>query len=85
MVGGDAIGPRPVNFHLDALKSMGAIIEETETGYRASAPKGLHGAVVTLPYPSVGATENVILASPKFWRVAFPPTDWTQPVSGVEP
>jgi UDP-N-acetylglucosamine 1-carboxyvinyltransferase len=63
MVGGDAIGPRPVDFHLEALVSMGASIEETADGYRATAPKGgLHGATISLPYPSVGATESVIFA-----------------------
>jgi UDP-N-acetylglucosamine 1-carboxyvinyltransferase len=63
LVGGDAIGPRPINFHLDALSAMGAEITETASGYRATAPHGLHGAVITLPFPSVGATENVILAA----------------------
>jgi UDP-N-acetylglucosamine 1-carboxyvinyltransferase len=63
MLGGDAIGPRPVNFHLQALQQMGAVIEETPTGYRATAPKGgLHGTTIALPYPSVGATESIILA-----------------------
>lgn len=61
-VGGDAIGPRPVDFHLEALEQMGAVIEVTSHGYRASAPDGLHGTTITLPYPSVGATESVILA-----------------------
>ncbi|HVQ44270.1 MAG TPA: UDP-N-acetylglucosamine 1-carboxyvinyltransferase [Candidatus Saccharimonadia bacterium] len=62
-VGGDAIGPRPVNFHLRALEQMGAVIEEHEEYYRARAPKGgLHGTTVTLPFPSVGATESVMLA-----------------------
>ncbi len=63
MVGGDDIGPRPVNFHLDALEAMGAKIEVTETAFKASAPKGLHGASIVLPYPSVGATENIIFAA----------------------
>jgi UDP-N-acetylglucosamine 1-carboxyvinyltransferase len=62
-VGGDAIGPRPVNFHLQALEQMGAHIEHGEHGYRATAPKGLHGTLITLPYPSVGATENIIFAA----------------------
>ncbi len=62
-VGGDAIGPRPVNFHIEALTQMGAEIEETPTGYRAIAPKdGLHGTTIVLPHPSVMATESVILA-----------------------
>jgi UDP-N-acetylglucosamine 1-carboxyvinyltransferase len=53
LVGGDAIGPRPVNFHLDALRAMGAVINETDNSYVATAPHGLHGTVITLPYPSV--------------------------------
>ncbi|GAC1600487.1 MAG: UDP-N-acetylglucosamine 1-carboxyvinyltransferase [Candidatus Saccharimonadales bacterium] len=61
-VGGDAIGPRPVDFHLDALQQMGAVIEVTGNGYRATAPNGLAGTTIELPYPSVGATESVILA-----------------------
>lgn len=59
---GDRIGPRPVNFHLDALEKMGAVIEADADGYRASAPKGLKGAIITLPYPSVGATETILFA-----------------------
>jgi UDP-N-acetylglucosamine 1-carboxyvinyltransferase len=62
-VGGDAIGPRPVDFHLRALQEMGAVIEQTGHGYKASAPGGLQGALITLPYPSVGATESVIFAA----------------------
>ena len=62
-VGGDAIGPRPVNYHMAALEEMGAIVEVTETSYKAHVPKsGLHGTTVVLPYPSIGATETVILA-----------------------
>lgn len=61
-VGGDKIGPRPVNWHLDALRKMGAEIEETHDGIRATAKERLQGALVDLPYPSVGATETAILA-----------------------
>lgn len=61
IVGGDKIGPRPVNFHVDSLKEMGAKIEETESSYQAKAEK-LKGVTIELPYPSVGATENIILA-----------------------
>lgn len=61
-VGGDAIGPRPVDFHIEALRTMGAQIEVTSTGYRATTT-GLKGAKIDLPYPSVGATENIILAA----------------------
>jgi len=62
IVGGDRIGPRPVNYHLDALRTMGAVIEEGDKAFVASAPNGLHGAHIRLPYPSVGATENILLA-----------------------
>lgn len=62
VVGGDAIGPRPVNYHLQALQQMGAAIESTSQEYRASAAR-LRGTSVHLPYPSVGATENIILAA----------------------
>ncbi len=62
LVGGDAIGARPVNFHLQALSRMGAEIEEVPEGYRARVKKRLKGALIELPYPSVGATETAILA-----------------------
>lgn len=66
-VGGCNLGKRPVNFHVEALESMGAKIEyremKREGAYFARAHKGLHGAQISLPYPSVGATENALLAS----------------------
>jgi UDP-N-acetylglucosamine 1-carboxyvinyltransferase len=61
-VGGDQIGRRPVDFHVDALRSMGAAIEVTDDGIRAKASR-LHGAKIELPYPSVGATETVLLSA----------------------
>lgn len=61
-VGGDKIGPRPVNFHLDILRAMGAEVEETADGYRATVKGKLKGALISLPYPSVGATETALLA-----------------------
>jgi len=61
-LGGCEIGARPVNFHLDALEKMGATIQCTDDGYDAKAKK-LHGAVIDLPFPSVGATENIMLAA----------------------
>lgn len=61
--GGCALGGRPIDLHLFALRQMGAAFtEEGETLY-CTAPHGLHGAAVTLPYPSVGATENLIIAA----------------------
>lgn len=62
VVGGDAIGARPVNYHLAALKAMGAEVEATDNSFRAAAKK-LHGATITMPYPSVGATETVAMAA----------------------
>lgn len=62
LVDGDRIGPRPVNYHVATLKKMGAQIEETPDGYHASVKTRLKGALIKLPYPSVGATETAILA-----------------------
>lgn len=62
MVGGDRIGGRPVNFHIQALKALGAEIEVTDEGIRASC-KRLRGAIIELPYPSVGATESTLLSA----------------------
>jgi len=63
ILGGDKIGNRPVDIHLNALKSLGAEIEVSENSFIASVPHGLRGAKVHLRYPSVGATENTILAA----------------------
>lgn len=62
-LGGCEIGDRPVDFHFDVLRSFGAVIEKLPTGTRLSAPDGLHGAKISLPYPSVGATEQVLLSA----------------------
>jgi len=62
LVGGDKIGPRPINFHLQALRQMGADIEEQKDGYRTTIQKRLKGTLIALDYPSVGATETCILA-----------------------
>ena len=63
ILGGDKIGPRPVNLHFDALGLMGVVITVTEKSYKVQAPHGLHGAKITFPFPSVGATENTILTA----------------------
>ncbi len=60
--GGCAIGRRPVDIHLAALRKMGAEIREEEGMIVCRAEK-LHGAAVHLPFPSVGATENVMMAA----------------------
>jgi len=62
-LGGCRIGDRPIDFHLDALRKFGATVEKLPSGIRLSAPNGLHGANIHLPYPSVGATEQVLLTA----------------------
>lgn len=62
-LGGCRIGDRPIDFHLDALENFGAIVEKLPTGIRLSAPEGLVGTKMSLPYPSVGATEQVLLTA----------------------
>jgi UDP-N-acetylglucosamine 1-carboxyvinyltransferase len=62
-LGGCRIGNRPINFHMDALRAFGAIVDKSYEGIRLTAPAGLHGANIDLPYPSVGATEQVLLTS----------------------
>jgi UDP-N-acetylglucosamine 1-carboxyvinyltransferase len=60
--GGDDFGSRPIDMHLDGLEAMGASFELVHGVLHATAPDGLHGAEVYLEFPSVGATENVLLA-----------------------
>jgi UDP-N-acetylglucosamine 1-carboxyvinyltransferase len=59
--GGCAIGARPINFHLKAFEKMGARISVHE-GYITAVGR-LRGGRVKLPFPSVGATENVLMAA----------------------
>ena len=61
-LGGCRIGDRPIDFHLDALRAFGAVVDKSYEGIRITAPNGLTGANIELPYPSVGATEQVLLA-----------------------
>lgn len=61
--GGCELGPRPIDMHISALSQMGAIISEEYGVLRCETPKGLHGAKITLSFPSVGATENIIMAA----------------------
>jgi UDP-N-acetylglucosamine 1-carboxyvinyltransferase len=62
LVGGDAIGQRPVDFHVAALRALGAEVRVGADGITAKAAR-LHGARIDLPYPSVGATETVLLSA----------------------
>ncbi len=65
--GGCKIGKRPIDFHIASLEKLGAVIEyrqmKKEGAYFARAHQGLRGTMIHLPYPSVGATENSILAA----------------------
>lgn len=61
VLGGDDIGGRPVNFHIDGYRALGAAVEE-KNGLLEFSAKKLRGDVVTLAYPSVMATENLLLA-----------------------
>jgi UDP-N-acetylglucosamine 1-carboxyvinyltransferase len=63
VLGGDKIGARPVDIHLEALSKLGAQIQITKNSYHAWAKNGLHGAEIEFRFPSVGATENAILAA----------------------
>ena len=63
MPGGCELGPRPIDLHLMALRALGAQIDERGGELICSAPDGLHGAGIALPMPSVGATENAMLAA----------------------
>lgn len=63
IVGGDEIGKRKVDFHIYALEAFGATIEHHSNKYIAKRTEPLHGCEITLPYPSVGATETCIFLS----------------------
>lgn len=60
--GGDRIGPRPINFHLLGLEKMGARIEDKD-GLYTFTTSGLKGTTIELPYPSVMATETLMIAA----------------------
>ncbi len=60
--GGCAWGPRPVNFHLEGLRKMGASISLSQ-GYIEARATRLHGATITFDIPSVGATGNLMMAA----------------------
>ncbi|MFM1861363.1 MAG: hypothetical protein RLY80_952 [Actinomycetota bacterium] len=60
---GDAIGPRPLDIHIKGLEALGAKVH-IEHGYIVTeAPNGLDGASIELDFPSVGATENIMMAA----------------------
>jgi len=61
--GGDAIGRRSIDFHVAGLEAMGAEIDVSDGVIYAKAPLGLAGTKIMLPFPSVGATENLLIAA----------------------
>lgn len=62
-LGGCRIGDRPIDMHLDALRAFGAQVDKDYSGIHITAPDGLHGAKISLPFPSVGATEQTLLTA----------------------
>ena len=63
--GGCELGARPIDLHLMGMRALGMTVEEEGPDIRARAEKGLTGAHIRLRFPSVGATENILLAAVK--------------------
>lgn len=61
--GGCAIGARPIDLHLKGFKALGANLEVNDTKIGASAEQGLIGSTIYLDFPSVGATQNIMMAA----------------------
>ena len=61
--GGDDLGARPVDIHLNGLRKMGAELELVHGVLVGKAPRGLTGTELKLPFPSVGATQNLLMAA----------------------
>lgn len=61
--GGCELGPRPIDLHLSSLRKMGVEIQENHGCLNCSVPDGIRGAQINLSFPSVGATENIIIAA----------------------
>lgn len=63
MPGGCAIGARPIDIHLKGFEALGVKIEQGHGYIEASAPEGLNGTSIYFDFPSVGATENIMMAA----------------------
>jgi UDP-N-acetylglucosamine 1-carboxyvinyltransferase len=63
VLGGCNIGERKVDFHIEAIRQFGGKVEETSEGFIATKERSLRGTVISLPYPSVGATETCLYLS----------------------
>lgn len=61
--GGCQLGPRPIDLHLSSLEKLGAVIQEQNGQLRCTCSRPLKGARINLTFPSVGATENILLAA----------------------
>ena len=61
--GGCQLGPRPIDLHLSSLEKLGAVIQEQNGQLRCTCSRPLKGTRVNLTFPSVGATENILLAA----------------------
>ncbi|GIJ00476.1 UDP-N-acetylglucosamine 1-carboxyvinyltransferase [Sediminihabitans luteus] len=62
-LGGCRIGDRPIDYHLEILRQFGAVVDKREQGIHIRAPRRLQGTRISLPYPSVGATEQLLLTA----------------------
>ncbi|GAA1868640.1 UDP-N-acetylglucosamine 1-carboxyvinyltransferase [Myceligenerans crystallogenes] len=62
-LGGCRIGDRPIDYHLDILRQFGAVVDKRPNGIHLRAPRRLQGTKISLPYPSVGATEQLLLTA----------------------
>lgn len=62
-LGGCRIGDRPINYHLDILRQFGAEVDKLPSGILIKAPRRLRGTKIRLEYPSVGATEQLLLTA----------------------
>mgnify|MGYP003288961981 FL=1 len=63
MPGGCAIGARPVDIHLKGFEALGVVLDQQDGFIEAPTPNGLKGATIYFDFPSVGATENVMMAA----------------------